>query len=53
MAITGDTDTPRPVKIVQAPSILWRESPPWHFLGNLLKGIDYCLGAAWSVVPVR
>jgi hypothetical protein len=24
MAITGDEDTPRPVKVVQAPSILWR-----------------------------
>ena len=28
MATTGDNHTPRPVKVVQAPSILWRGSPP-------------------------
>ena len=28
MVITGDTDTPRPVKVVQAPFILWKGSPP-------------------------
>ena len=28
MVITGDTDTPRPVKVVLAPFILWKGSRP-------------------------